>query len=86
MDRSEGRSVVFTEQLYGFKVPSRGQVLDYVVLEDNSVHVVVTDPISLCSIDPSHRFYNILDLYEYFPLIGPGFSFFSLFFYFLAKK
>jgi len=24
LDRSEGRSIVFTEQLYGFKIPTRG--------------------------------------------------------------
>lgn len=33
--------------------------------------MVTTDPITLFSIDPTHRLYTLMDLYEYFPLIGP---------------
>ena len=53
-----------------FKVPSKGHVLDAVVLEDSSIYLLSTDPMCLIGVDGGHRVARTMDLYEYFPLIG----------------
>jgi len=71
LERNEGRSVIFTEQLYGFKVPTRGHVLDVLCTPDGTVHAITTEPITLFTVGPQHRQVSSMDLYEYFPLMGP---------------
>ena len=46
--------------------------MDLLVQPDNTVHAIATDPSTLYTISPNHRNYSVMDLYEYFPLMGPG--------------
>ena len=46
--------------------------MDLLVQADNTIHAIATDPITLFTVSPNHRNYSIMDLYEYFPLMGPG--------------
>ncbi|OZJ04703.1 hypothetical protein BZG36_02531 [Bifiguratus adelaidae] len=68
LDRSEGRSMTFTEQLYNFKLPSRGEALDIGALDDGQLFAVTTNPVTLHRVDRRHLQVNSIDLYEYFPL------------------
>ncbi|KAI9317743.1 AAA domain-containing protein [Dichotomocladium elegans] len=68
LERQEGRSTVFSEQLYSFNIPTRGEALDIAALDDGSLFVVTTTPVTLHHIDPRHRQVDSLDLYEFFPL------------------
>ncbi|RHZ72552.1 hypothetical protein Glove_242g5 [Diversispora epigaea] len=68
LDRVEGRTVTFTEQVYNFRIPTRGEALDIVGLEDGSLLAVTTNPVALHSIDKEHQKILSIDLYEYFPL------------------
>ncbi|KAI8983752.1 AAA domain-containing protein [Pilobolus umbonatus] len=68
IERKEGRSTIFSEQLYQFDIPNRGEALDIASTPDGSLYVVTTNPVTLHHVDPSHKRYESLDLYEYFPL------------------
>ncbi|CAJ0760628.1 2341_t:CDS:10 [Entrophospora sp. SA101] len=68
LERTEGRTMTFTEQTYSFKIPTRGEALDIVGLSDGSLFVVTTNPITLHAINQNHRKIRSMDLYEYFPL------------------
>ncbi|KAF7726766.1 von Willebrand factor A domain-containing protein 8 [Apophysomyces ossiformis] len=68
LERKEGRSTVFSEQLYTFTIPTRGEALDIAALEDGTLFVVTTNPVTLHRIEPRHQNIDSLDLYEYFPL------------------
>ncbi|KAG0177699.1 von Willebrand factor A domain-containing protein 8 [Apophysomyces sp. BC1021] len=68
LERKEGRSTVFSEQLYTFNIPTRGEALDIAALEDGTLFVVTTNPVTLHRIEPRHHNVDSLDLYEYFPL------------------
>lgn len=68
LERKEGRSTIFSEQLYTFDIPTRGEALDIATVDDGTMYVVTTNPVTLHRIDPSHKRLDSLDLYEYFPL------------------
>ncbi|CAG8469743.1 6845_t:CDS:10, partial [Acaulospora colombiana] len=68
LDRTEGRTLSFTEQIYSFRIPTRGEALDVVGLDDRSLFVVTTSPVVLHAIDQEHHKILSIDLYEYFPL------------------
>lgn len=68
LDRKEGRSTVFSEQLYTFDVPTRGEALDISAADDGTLFAVTTSPVTLHRIEPGHHKVDSLDLYEYFPL------------------
>jgi hypothetical protein len=68
LDRKEGRSTVFSEQLYTFDVPTRGEALDIAAADDGTLFAVTTSPVTLHRIEPRHHKVDSLDLYEYFPL------------------
>jgi MoxR-like ATPase len=68
LERKEGRSTIFSEQLYSFDVPTRGEALDVAALDDGTLFVVTTNPVTLHRIEPNHKRLDSLDLYEYFPL------------------
>ncbi|KAI9354986.1 AAA domain-containing protein [Pilaira anomala] len=68
LERKEGRSTTFSEQLYSFDIPTRGEALDIATMDDGSIYVVTTNPVTLHCIDPTHKRLDSLDLYEYFPL------------------
>ncbi|KAI7879625.1 hypothetical protein K492DRAFT_208133 [Lichtheimia hyalospora FSU 10163] len=68
LERREGRSTVFSEQLYNFTVPTRGEALDVAALDDGSLFMVTTNPVTLHYVEPRHQRVDSLDLYEYFPL------------------
>ncbi|KAG0224963.1 von Willebrand factor A domain-containing protein 8 [Actinomortierella wolfii] len=68
LERSEGRSVVFSEQLYHFKIPTRGEALDILAGDDGSLFAITTNPVTLHFVDPTHRTVRSADMYEYFPL------------------
>ncbi|KAG0268044.1 von Willebrand factor A domain-containing protein 8 [Actinomortierella ambigua] len=72
LERSEGRSVVFSEQLYHFKIPTRGEALDILVDDGNSgngmLYAITTNPVTLHFVDAAHRTVRSADMYEYFPL------------------
>ncbi|KAG2198207.1 hypothetical protein INT46_006615 [Mucor plumbeus] len=68
LERKEGRSTIFSEQLYTFDIPTRGEALDIATIDDGTLFVVTTNPVTLHRIDPSHKRLDSLDLYEYFPL------------------
>ncbi|CAG8469528.1 17842_t:CDS:10 [Acaulospora morrowiae] len=67
IDRAEGRTVTFTEQIYSFRVPAPGEALDVVGLDDGSLFVVTSSPVTLHAIDQEHHKILSIDLYEYFP-------------------
>ncbi|TPX75293.1 hypothetical protein CcCBS67573_g03438 [Chytriomyces confervae] len=72
LQRIDARSSIFTEQVYAFKVPCNGEVLD--VCRTSSTgkgdpfYVLTTNPIALHCVDELHRKVQIVDLYEFFPL------------------
>ncbi|KAL1924595.1 uncharacterized protein VTP21DRAFT_4249 [Calcarisporiella thermophila] len=68
LERFEGRTVTFSEQLYSFKLPTRGDALDIVGLEDGALFAVTTNPVTLHWVDQGHKRINSFDLYEFFPL------------------
>lgn len=68
LERKESRSVTFSEQLYNFNIPTRGEALDIAALEDGSMFVVTTNPVTLHHVDTRHSNVDSIDLYEYFPL------------------
>ena len=68
LERSEGRSVVFSEQLYHFKIPTRGEALDIISTEKGNLYAISTNPVTLHYIDAAHRTVRSADMYEYFPL------------------
>ncbi|KAF9979600.1 von Willebrand factor A domain-containing protein 8 [Mortierella antarctica] len=68
LERSEGRSVVFSEQLYHFKIPTRGEALDIISTEKGTLYAISTNPVTLHYIDAAHRTVRSADMYEYFPL------------------
>ncbi|KAI7898653.1 AAA domain-containing protein [Cokeromyces recurvatus] len=68
LERKEGRSTVFSEELYSFHIPTRGEALDIATVDDGTLFVVTTNPVTLHRIDPNHKHVDSLDLYEYFPL------------------
>ncbi|KAF9969381.1 von Willebrand factor A domain-containing protein 8, partial [Actinomortierella ambigua] len=70
LERSEGRSVVFSEQLYHFKIPTRGEALDILADEDSNgmLYAITTNPVTLHFVDAAHRSVRSADMYEYFPL------------------
>jgi len=68
LDRTEGRIVTFTEQIYNFKIPTRGEALDIAALPDGSLFVVTTNPVTLHAIDQCHQKVRSIDMYEFFPL------------------
>ncbi|CAM0142536.1 unnamed protein product [Umbelopsis sp. WA50703] len=68
LERKEGRSLTFTEQLYHFDIPTRGEALDIATLDDGTLFVITTNPVTLHRIEPRHQKIDSLDLYEYFPL------------------
>ncbi|KAF9204985.1 von Willebrand factor A domain-containing protein 8 [Haplosporangium sp. Z 27] len=68
LERSEGRSVVFSEQLYHFKIPTRGEALDIISTENGNLYAISTNPVTLHFIDSAHRTVRSADMYEYFPL------------------
>ncbi|CAG8551920.1 10698_t:CDS:10 [Diversispora eburnea] len=68
LDRIESRTVTFTEQVYNFRIPTRGEAIDIVGLEDGSLFAVTTNPVALHAIDKEHHKILSIDLYEYFPL------------------
>ncbi|KAG0215924.1 von Willebrand factor A domain-containing protein 8 [Mortierella sp. GBA30] len=68
LERSEGRSVVFSEQLYHFKIPTRGEALDIITTEKGTLYAISTNPVTLHFIDAAHRTVRSADMYEYFPL------------------
>jgi hypothetical protein len=68
LERSEGRSVVFSEQLYHFKVPTRGEALDIISTDKGNLYAISTNPVTLHYIDATHRTVRSADMYEYFPL------------------
>ena len=68
MERKEGRSTTFSEQLYNFTIPTRGEALDIASLDDGTLFVVTTNPVTLHRVDARHQRVDSLDLYEYFPL------------------
>ncbi|KAI8617008.1 AAA domain-containing protein [Chytriomyces sp. MP71] len=72
LQRIDARSTVFTEQVYAFKIPCHGEVLDACKAanggDGNPFFVLATNPIALYCIDGSHRKMETVDLYEFFPL------------------
>lgn len=68
LERKEGRSTIFSEQLYHFDIPTRGEALDIACIDDGTLFVVTTNPVTLHRIEPNHKRLDSLDLYEYFPL------------------
>jgi von Willebrand factor A domain-containing protein 8 len=60
--------VTFTEQIYSFKIPTRGEALDMVALPDRSLFVVTTNPVTLHAVDQNHQKIRSIDMYEFFPL------------------
>ncbi|RCI05809.1 von Willebrand factor A domain-containing protein 8, partial [Rhizopus stolonifer] len=68
LERREGRSTVFSEQLYTFDIPTRGEALDIASVDNGTLFVVTTNPVTLHRIHPNHKKVDSLDLYEYFPL------------------
>lgn len=68
LERKEGRSTVFSEQLYHFDIPTRGEALDIAAAEDGTLFVVTTSPVTLHKVDSRHYKVDSIDLYEYFPL------------------
>ncbi|KAI1297032.1 von Willebrand factor A domain-containing protein 8 [Mortierella claussenii] len=68
LERSEGRSVVFSEQLYHFKIPTRGEALDIISTDKGNLYAISTNPVTLHFIDAAHRTVRSADMYEYFPL------------------
>ncbi|KAI9020492.1 AAA domain-containing protein [Hyaloraphidium curvatum] len=69
LERVESRSVVFTEQVYSFKIPTRGEALDVIAGEDGTLFIITTSPVTLHVVAPDHRrLLASIDLYEYFPL------------------
>ncbi|KAG0353898.1 von Willebrand factor A domain-containing protein 8, partial [Gamsiella multidivaricata] len=55
LERSEGRSVVFSEQLYHFKIPTRGEALDIISTDKGNLYAISTNPVTLHFIDAAHR-------------------------------
>ncbi|ORZ15094.1 AAA domain-domain-containing protein [Absidia repens] len=67
LNRKESRTTVFSEQLYSFGLPTRGESLDLAVADDDTLFALTTLPLTLHRIDPQHRKVDSLDLHEYFP-------------------
>ncbi|RKO83637.1 hypothetical protein BDK51DRAFT_25495, partial [Blyttiomyces helicus] len=67
LPRTEGRSRVFTEQLYTFTVPTAGEALHAVRAVDDTLYVVTSSPVTVHMVT-GQRTAVALDLYEYFPL------------------
>ncbi|CAG8748557.1 44625_t:CDS:10, partial [Gigaspora margarita] len=55
LDRTEGRIHTFTEQIYTFRILTHGEALDIVGLDDGSLFVVTTNPITLHAICQNHQ-------------------------------
>ncbi|TPX32182.1 hypothetical protein SmJEL517_g04613 [Synchytrium microbalum] len=68
VDRSEARSTLFTEQVYAFKLPTKGECLDLMTAADGTMMAITTNPVTLNIVTPNHRQQIAIDLYEYFPL------------------
>ncbi|KAI8064375.1 AAA domain-containing protein [Gongronella butleri] len=68
LDRKEGRSTTFTELLYTFTVPTRGEALDIASDDDGTLYAVTTSPVTLHRVLPNHMQVESIDMYEYFPL------------------
>ncbi|CAG8614734.1 10142_t:CDS:10 [Funneliformis caledonium] len=68
LDRTEGRIVTFTEQIYNFKIPTRGEALDIVALSDGSLFVITTNPMTIHTVDQNHQKVRSIEMYEFFPL------------------
>ncbi|KAI9253809.1 AAA domain-containing protein [Phascolomyces articulosus] len=68
LERKEGRSTTFSEQLYNFTIPTRGEALDIAAMDDGTLFAVTTNPVTLHRVDARHQRVDSLDLYEYFPL------------------
>ncbi|CEG83438.1 hypothetical protein RMATCC62417_17358 [Rhizopus microsporus] len=68
LERKEGRSTVFSEMLYTFDIPTRGEALDIAAMDDGTLFIVTTNPVTLHRVNPNHKKIDSLDLYEYFPL------------------
>ncbi|CAO3593309.1 unnamed protein product [Absidia cylindrospora] len=67
LNRKESRTTVFSEQLYTFGLPTRGEALDLAAAEDDTLFALTTLPLTLHRIDAQHRKVDSLDLYDYFP-------------------
>ncbi|ORX55569.1 hypothetical protein DM01DRAFT_1334962 [Hesseltinella vesiculosa] len=68
LERKEGRSTTFSELLYSFTVPTRGEALDITADDDGTLYAISTSPVTLHRILPQHNQVESIDLYEYFPL------------------
>ncbi|CAI2169627.1 3146_t:CDS:10 [Funneliformis geosporum] len=68
LDRTEGRIVTFTEQIYNFKIPTRGEAFDIVALPDRSLFVITTNPMTIHAVDQNHQKVRSIEMYEFFPL------------------
>ncbi|CAG8455940.1 70_t:CDS:10, partial [Scutellospora calospora] len=64
----KGRIDSFTEQIYSFRISTRGEAHDIVGLGDGSLFVVTTSPATLHAICQNHQKVRSIDLHEYFPL------------------
>ena len=60
--------MTFTEQIYSFKIPTRGEALDIVVLPDGSLFTITTNPVTLYAIDQNHQKIRSMDMYGFYPL------------------
>ncbi|KAJ3336274.1 von Willebrand factor A domain-containing protein 8 [Gonapodya sp. JEL0774] len=69
LERTEMRSITFSEQIYSFKIPTKGEALDVYAADDGTIYCITTSPVTLHIVAPDHRrLLGSIDLYEYFPL------------------
>ena len=66
LERHEGRSTVFSEQCYSLNMPTQGEALDVAALDDGTLYVITTNPVTLHWIEPAHHKVASLDLSNIF--------------------
>nr|KAJ3422948.1 von Willebrand factor A domain-containing protein 8 [Polyrhizophydium stewartii] len=67
LDRKDGRASVFSELLYTFQLPIKGEPMDIICGADDTLYSLSVSPVTLTVISPDHRLFQNIDLYEYIP-------------------
>ncbi|KAJ1553797.1 hypothetical protein HK096_006390, partial [Nowakowskiella sp. JEL0078] len=62
------RTMNFTEQLYSFNVPGKGEILDSIVTEEGNLIILSTKPFRLLFVEGNHRQAKEIEIYEFVPL------------------
>ncbi|KAI9366882.1 AAA domain-containing protein, partial [Zopfochytrium polystomum] len=74
LERVQGRTLVFSELVYSFRLPAKGEGIDILCsrFKPALTYALSSNPITLHVIDQRHLQSTPVDLYEYFPLQTRG--------------